>query len=205
MSERQDRDQGVTIPAEILLRAYSEGIFPMAEDADDPEVFWVRPERRGIIPLEDFHVPKSLMRTMRKNPFEIRRDSDFDAVIEGCATARRKEGATWINLPIRRAYRRLFELGHCHTVEAWQAGEMAGGLYGVSLGRAFFGESMFSRVTDASKLCLVHLVQHLRRQGFILLDTQFVNDHLLRFGAIEVPRRQYERMLAEALNGRAEF
>ncbi len=205
MINRQDRDPGYTIPTEILLRAYAEGIFPMAEDASDPEVFWVRPERRGIIPLDGFHVPRSLRRAMRRQPFEIRRDCDFAGVIEGCASARRKEGATWINDPIRRAYARLFELGYCHTVEAWQDGRLVGGLYGVSLGRAFFGESMFSHVTDASKICLVHLVDHLSERGFTLLDTQFVNDHLLRFGAIEVPRQRYEAMLNEALQGSAEF
>ncbi len=205
MDKRRHRDSDNSIPAEILLRAYAEGIFPMAEDADDPEIFWVRPERRGIIPLEHFHVPRSLKRTLRRNPFEIRRNQDFDAVIDGCASVRRKEGATWINAPIRRAYARLFELGHCHTVEAWQDGQLVGGLYGVSLGRAFFGESMFSRVSDASKQCLVHLVEHLRQRGFTLLDTQFLNDHLVRFGAIEISRQEYECLLTEALRGTAEF
>lgn len=193
------------IPSEILLRAYAEGIFPMAESATESEVFWVRPERRGVLPLDGFHIPRSLARTLRRNPFEIRLDNDFDAVIAGCATARRTQASTWINDPIRRAYRRLFEIGHCHTVEAWKDERLVGGLYGVTLGAAFFGESMFTRVTDASKVCLVHLVEHLRARGFLLLDTQFLNDHLARFGAIEIPRRKYEQLLAEALPQPAEF
>lgn len=177
----------------------------MAESADDPEIFWVRPERRGILPLDQLHIPRRLARTLRQARFEIRYDYDFDAVITGCAGARRTQMTTWINGPIRRAYRRLFEIGHCHTVEAWLDGELAGGLYGVTLGSAFFGESMFTRVTDASKVCLVHLVERLRQRGFTLLDTQFLNDHLARFGAIEIPRRQYEQLLAEALRRTAEF
>jgi leucyl/phenylalanyl-tRNA--protein transferase len=205
MSKDQELRPGFRIPVEILLRAYAEGIFPMAEDAANPEVFWVRPERRGILPLDDFHIPRSLAKAIRQKPFEIRLDTDFDGVIAGCAGARRREGATWINAPIRDAYRRLFEIGHCHTVEAWKDGRLVGGLYGVTLGRAFFGESMFSRATDASKICLVHLVEHLKTRDFILLDTQFVTDHLARFGAIEVPRRKYEEMLAEALKGEARF
>lgn len=196
---------GFRIPPDLLLRAYATGVFPMAEDADDPEVFWVRPESRGVIPLHNFHIPKSLAKLIRKNRFELRRDTDFSGVIEGCAESKEGRLSTWINEPIREAYARLFTMGHVHTVEAWREGQLVGGLYGVSLGRAFFGESMFSRETDASKVCLVHLVEHLRARGFVLLDTQFTTDHLIRFGAIDVPRKQYEVMLAEAIEGEAEF
>lgn len=196
---------GYSIPTDLLLRAYASGVFPMAESADDPEVFWVRPESRGIIPLDDFHIPRSLAKVVRSGRFDVRFDTDFDAVIEGCAGHRDGRDATWINAPIREAYAGLFAIGHCHTVEAWREDRLVGGLYGVTLGRTFFGESMFSRETDASKVCLVHLVERLRERGFVLLDTQFTTDHLKRFGAIDVPRRQYERMLAEALTGSASF
>lgn len=196
---------GFRIPTDALLRAYAQGIFPMAEDASDPEVFWVRPENRGIIPLDKFHVPRSLAKTMRKLDLEIAFDRDFDDVIDACAEAREERRTTWINGPIREAYGELFRIGHCHTVEAWMGDELVGGLYGVTLGRAFFGESMFSRQRDASKICLVYLVEHLKSKGFVLLDTQFTTDHLVRFGAIEVPRGKYEKMLTEALQGQAEF
>lgn len=192
---------GQRIPPELLLKAYATGVFPMADSADDPEVFWVRPESRGVIPLDGFHIPKSLAKTVRRAPFKIAFDRDFFAVIDACAEERDIRPSTWINGPIREAYGRLFDLGHCHTVEAWRDGMLVGGLYGVSLGRAFFGESMFSRETDASKICLVHLVDRLRTNGFVLLDTQFTTDHLKRFGAIDVPQRKYERLLEEALEG----
>ncbi|EFM57597.1 leucyl/phenylalanyl-tRNA--protein transferase [Brucella inopinata BO1] len=193
------------IEPEMLLRAYATGIFPMAEEADDPEVFWVRPEKRGVIPLDGFHIPRSLQKTIRQGIFEIRLDSNFAGVIEGCASGTGERARTWINEPIRRAYAKLFEIGHCHTVEAWHEGKLAGGLYGVTLGRAFFGESMFTRKRDASKVCLAYLVQHLSRQGFVLLDTQFTTPHLERFGALEVPRKEYEEMLERALEGIARF
>ncbi|QTN99497.1 leucyl/phenylalanyl-tRNA--protein transferase [Brucella sp. 458] len=189
----------------MLLRAYATGIFPMAEEADDPEVFWVRPEKRGVIPLDGFHIPRSLQKTIRQGIFEIRLDSNFAGVIKGCASGTGERARTWINEPIRRAYAKLFEIGHCHTVEAWHEGKLAGGLYGVTLGRAFFGESMFTRKRDASKVCLAYLVQHLSRQGFVLLDTQFTTPHLERFGALEVPRKEYEEMLERALEGIARF
>ncbi|WP_025198929.1 MULTISPECIES: leucyl/phenylalanyl-tRNA--protein transferase [Brucella] len=189
----------------MLLRAYATGIFPMAEEADDPEVFWVHPEKRGVIPLDGFHIPRSLQKTIRQGIFEIRLDSNFAGVIEGCASGTGECARTWINKPIRRAYAKLFEIGHCHTVEAWYEGKLAGGLYGVTLGRAFFGESMFTRKRDASKVCLAYLVQHLSRQGFVLLDTQFTTPHLERFGALEVPRKEYEEMLERALEGIARF
>ena len=196
---------GYRIPPDLLLKAYSTGVFPMAESADDPEVFWVRPEIRGIIPLDGFHVPKSLRKTLRKGHLAIDFDRDFDAVIAGCAEARQGRPSTWINAPIREAYAQLFERGHCHTVEARSGERLVGGLYGVTLGRTFFGESMFSREPDASKVCLVALVERLRERGFVLLDTQFTTEHLKRFGAIDVPRRRYERMLAAAIEGKATF
>lgn len=196
---------GHRIPTDLLLKAYASGVFPMAESATDPEVFWVRPETRGVIPLDAFHVPKSLAKAMRQRPFEIRFDSDFAGVIDGCAEAREERRNTWINGPIREAYIELYKRGHCHSVEAWRGDELVGGLYGVSLGRAFFGESMFSRARDASKICLVRLVERLRSRGFVLLDTQFTTEHLKRFGALDVPRRKYERLLEEALDGTAIF
>ena len=196
---------GDRIAPDLLLRAYANGVFPMAENADDPEVFWVRPEMRGVIPLDAFHVPKSLKKTIQQNRFDIRFDTDFAGVIDGCAEAREVRPTTWINRPIRDAYGELFARGHCHTVEAWRDGALVGGLYGVTLARAFFGESMFSRERDASKVCLVHLVERLKAHGFVLLDTQFTTEHLKRFGAIDVPRAKYETMLEEALHGEAEF
>ena len=171
----------------------------------DPEVFWVRPETRGIIPLDAFHVPRSLRKTIRHQRFEIRLDYDFEAVIDGCAEAREERKSTWINAPIREAYVGLHQRGHCHSVEAWRDGYLVGGLYGVTLGRAFFGESMFSREQDASKVCLVKLVERLNIRGFVLLDTQFTTDHLKRFGAVDVPRRSYEKLLENALRGEAAF
>lgn len=193
------------IEPEMLLRAYASGVFPMADDAEDPEVFWIRPEKRGIIPLDKFHIPHSLQKTLRKNKFQIRLDTDFDAVIDGCANGTSERKRTWINTPIRLAYSQLFRIGHCHTVEAWIDDQLVGGLYGVTLGRAFFGESMFSRERDASKVCLAYLVSHLNKQGFILLDTQFTTSHLERFGAVEVERKDYEKLLEHALRGSAEF
>ncbi|NGN39774.1 leucyl/phenylalanyl-tRNA--protein transferase [Mesorhizobium sp. CGMCC 1.15528] len=196
---------GYRIPPELLLKAYASGVFPMAESASDPEVFWVRPETRGVIPLDAFHVPKSLRKAIRQNRFDIRFDSDFAGVIDGCAEVRDERQTTWINAPIREAYINLFERGHCHSVEAWRDDCLVGGLYGVSLGRVFFGESMFSKETDASKVCLVHLVERLNARGFVLLDTQFTTEHLKRFGAVDVPRGRYEKMLEKALRGEALF
>ncbi|MEM7192157.1 MAG: leucyl/phenylalanyl-tRNA--protein transferase, partial [Pseudomonadota bacterium] len=177
----------IEITPQVLLKAYSCGIFPMAESADDNALYWIEPEHRGILPLDAVHIPKSLARTIRRGGFEVKIDNDFDAVIEGCAEPRAGRGSTWINGRIRGLYRDLFSLGHCHTVEVWREGELAGGLYGVHLGRAFFGESMFSRGRDASKIALIYLVARLKYGGFTLLDTQFITDHLTRFGAIEIP------------------
>ena len=190
---------------QILLRAYAAGIFPMADDAADPEVFWVQPEMRGVIPLDSFHVPRSLAKKVRQAPYDIRFNTAFRAVINACAETTEARERTWINRTIRELYCQLHEMGHAHSVEAWEDDQLVGGLYGVSLGRAFFGESMFSRKTDASKICLVHLVERLKERGFILLDTQFTTDHLKRFGALDVPAEEYEDMLAEALIGEAKF
>lgn len=191
----------VNITPDILLRAYAAGVFPMSEGANDPGIFWVDPEMRGIIPLDDFHVPKRLARTVRKDLFEVRTDTAFDAVIEGCAAARAGRGETWINRRIRTLYGELFRMGHVHTVEAWQDGQLVGGLYGVALGRAFFGESMFHTRTDASKVALVHLVARLHATGFMLLDTQFQTEHLAQFGTREIERADYQAMLTLALEG----
>ena len=196
---------GYRIPPDLLLKAYASGVFPMAESAADPEVFWVRPETRGIIPLDAFHVSRSLRKIVRQARFDIRYDFDFEGVIDGCAESRTGRDSTWINRPIREAYGELFRRGNCHTVEAWREGTLVGGLYGVSLGRAFFGESMFSRERDASKVCLVHLVARLAERGFVLLDTQFTTDHLKTFGAVDVPRGKYERLLEDAVKGKADF
>jgi leucyl/phenylalanyl-tRNA--protein transferase len=177
----------------------------MAESADDPGLYWVEPELRGIIPLGRFHVPRRLARTVAAGGFEIAVDRDFPGVIAGCAGADPTRPKTWINARIRRLYTDLFLRGHCHTVEAWRDGALVGGLYGVRLGAAFFGESMFSRQRDASKVALVHLVARLKRGGFRLLDTQFATSHLKQFGAIEVDRGRYQRLLAEATAADADF
>jgi leucyl/phenylalanyl-tRNA--protein transferase len=190
---------------DILVRAYGAGVFPMAESADDPELFWVDPRRRGILPLDAFHVARRLRRVVRQQIFEIRCDSAFEDVIRACAAASEKRPNTWINDEIVRLYAALFARGAAHSVECWRVGELVSGLYGVSLGAAFFGESMFSRESDASKVALVHLVARLRLGGFRLLDTQFLTPHLARFGGIEISRKHYHRLLAEALSYRAVF
>ncbi len=195
----------IDITPDILLRAYAAGIFPMAESADDQSLFWVEPRERGIIPIEGFHVGKRLARTVRQDVFVVRVDDDFDGVIEGCAAPGPDRDRTWINSRIRQLYADLFDLGHCRTVEVYREGRLVGGLYGVSLGAAFFGESMFHRERDASKVALVHLVARLRRCGYVLLDTQFLTPHLAQFGAYEVPRRAYRRMLADAVNLSADW
>ncbi len=195
----------VEITPEVLLKAYACGIFPMAESADDPALYWIEPERRGIIPLEGFHVPARLARTVRADTFSVVCNRDFEGVIDGCAAPKPGRTRTWINSRIRALYRGLYDLGHCHTVEVYEGERLVGGLYGVSLGRAFFGESMFHDARDASKVALVHLVARLRAGGYRLLDTQFVTDHLKIFGALEVPRRQYHRLLEAALVGEGNF
>ena len=195
----------VEITPEVLLKAYACGIFPMAENAEDPSLYWFEPDMRGLIPLDGFHLPKRLARTVRSNRFEVFIDRDFEAVIDGCAEPQVGRSRTWINQRIRNLYCKLHEIGHCHSVEAWSDGKLVGGLYGVRLGRAFFGESMFHRERDASKVALVHLVARLRAGGFALLDTQFVTSHLTGFGAVEVSKRQYNRLLERAIEGEADF
>jgi leucyl/phenylalanyl-tRNA--protein transferase len=190
---------------DLLLTAYAAGVFPMAESADDPELFWIDPRRRGILPLDGFHVPRRLRRMVRHGGFEIRCDTAFEEVMSGCAEASEKRPNTWINDEIVRLYAALFARGAAHSVESWHGGELVGGLYGVSLGAAFFGESMFSRVTDASKVALVHLAARLRLGGYRLLDTQFLTPHLAQFGGVEITRTRYHRLLGEALAYRAVF
>jgi leucyl/phenylalanyl-tRNA--protein transferase len=190
---------------DLLLRAYTIGLFPMAETAEDPELFWVDPERRGVIPLDTFHVPRSLRKVVRRGTFEVVVDRDFFGVLDGCAEITDKRRATWINSEIVRLYGDLHRRGFAHSVECWREGRLVGGLYGVALGGAFFGESMFSRETDASKVALVHLVVRLIRGGFTLLDTQFVTPHLAKFGAIEISRAAYRRQLARAIEIAARF
>ena len=177
----------------------------MAEAADDPSLYWIEPESRGILPLDHFHLPRRLARTVASGRFEIRIDHDFAAVIDGCAGATPERPKTWINQRIRKLYGELYEIGACHTVEAWQDGALVGGLYGVSLGAAFFGESMFSRQRDASKVALVHLVARLRAGGYTLLDTQFTTPHLKQFGAIDIDRDRYQELLDAAIDRDADF
>jgi leucyl/phenylalanyl-tRNA--protein transferase len=177
----------------------------MAESADDPSLFWVEPEQRGIIPLDGFHVPSRLARTVRSGRFRVTVDRDFEAVIEGCAAAAAGRERTWINARIRALYGELAARGYCHSVEAYDGDRLVGGLYGLALGGAFFGESMFHRATDASKVALVHLVARLIAGGFALLDTQFVTSHLKSFGAVEVPQRRYHKLLEAALVRDADF
>ena len=171
----------------------------MAESADNPAIYWFEPEMRGIIPLDNFRVPKSVRHAIAEQRFEIKFDTSFTSVIDGCAEVGKSRPETWINEPIRRAFVELHKMGYAHSVEAWQEGKLVGGLYGLSLGGAFFGESMFSRVSEASKICLVHLVQRLQRQGYTLLDAQYRNDHLQQFGIIEISRSDYKKRLTEAL------
>ena len=190
---------------DMLLRAYAIGVFPMAEDRDDPDLFWVDPRMRGIIPLDAFHVPKRLRRIVRKAGLRITVDAAFEATIEACAASTEMRPRTWINDRIIMLYTSLYHLGYAHSVECWQEDELIGGLYGVAMGGAFFGESMFSRESDASKIALIHLVARLKCGGYSLLDSQFITRHLRRFGAVEIPRSEYRQRLAEALKQNADF
>jgi leucyl/phenylalanyl-tRNA---protein transferase len=195
----------VEITPEVLLKAYACGIFPMAESADDPALYWIEPDQRGIIPLDALHISSRLARTVRSDRFSIETNRDFEGVLDGCAEPQPGRARTWINARIRTLYQKLYGIGHCHSIEAYEDDKLVGGLYGVCLGRAFFGESMFHRATDASKVALVHLVARLRAGGFLLLDTQFVTDHLKTFGAVEVSRPRYHKLLEAALVGEADF
>ncbi|TNC52900.1 leucyl/phenylalanyl-tRNA--protein transferase [Rubellimicrobium rubrum] len=193
--------RGEDLTPEILLAAYRQGVFPMAESRSDPDVFWVDPRRRGILPLDGIHVSRSLARTLRRGLFRVTHDAAFDDVVQGCAD--RTE--TWISGTIAALYSALHAWGYAHSVEVWENDDLVGGVYGVCIGAAFFGESMFSRRTDASKVALVHLVEHLRRQGFALFDTQFLTPHLASLGGIEISRGEYRRHLADALTRTASF
>ena len=189
------------IDADLLLSAYRLGVFPMAASADDTELFWLDPDQRGILPLDRFHVPKRLARTVRQDRYRVTADRAFNAVIDGCAN----RDSTWINDEIRSLYGDLFDREAAHSVEVWEEETLIGGLYGVSIGAAFFGESMFSTARDASKIALIHLAGRLIAGGYTLLDTQFITGHLTQFGAIEVPRERYKAMLSEALRSVGDF
>lgn len=193
-------DIAIEITPQVLLKAYTCGIFPMAESADDPALFWIEPQHRGILPLNRIHVPKRLARTLRTTHLTVKVDTDIDQVIDGCAGSRPGRRSTWINDRIRTLYRELFNLGHCHTVETWHGDQLVGGLYGVALNGAFFGESMFSLERDASKIALLHLAARLVHGRFRLLDTQFVTNHLRQFGTIELNREEFHRALEHALD-----
>lgn len=194
-----------TITPQVLLKAYTAGIFPMAESADDPSLYWIEPDERGVIPLDKFHISTSLRKAVRRKNFEIRVDTAFDQVIMACAEKTDTRDVTWINHRILKLYTQLHKMGCCHSVESWRDGQLVGGLYGVRIGAVFFGESMFSRATDASKVALVHLVARLNAGGFKLLDAQFLNSHLAQFGTYTVPKKQYRPILEEALDGTGDF
>jgi len=191
----------IEITPEVLLKAYACGIFPMADSADDPALYWIEPEMRGIIPLDRFHMPSRLVRTVRSDRFTVTLNRDFDGVLDGCAEPQPDRPRTWINARIRGLYRKLYDRRHCHSLEVYDGDALVGGLYGVTLGRAFFGESMFHRARDASKVALVHLVARLIAGGFELLDTQYVTEHLRSFGAVEISRRRYRALLDKAIAG----
>jgi leucyl/phenylalanyl-tRNA--protein transferase len=194
-----------TITPQILLKAYAAGIFPMAESAEDNALYWIEPEQRGTIPLDGLVISRSLRKRVKRQEFEIRIDTAFPEVIAGCAARYPGRGSTWINGRIRSLYGQLFKMGCCHTVETWKDGELVGGLYGVRIGAAFFGESMFSLSTDASKVALVHLVARLNAGDFRLLDAQFMNPHLARLGAVPLSRVEYHERLEPALAAEADF
>ncbi|MBL8689554.1 MAG: leucyl/phenylalanyl-tRNA--protein transferase [Rhodospirillaceae bacterium] len=190
---------------DLLLKAYAIGVFPMAEGRADPRIVFVDPDRRGVLPLDEFHMPRSLRKTIKRGIFDVRCDTAFSEVLAGCAQSTPKRKDTWINPEIERLYNQLYRLGFAHSVETWRDGQLVGGLYGVALGAAFFGESMFSRETDASKVALASLVERLKRGSFTLLDTQFLTEHLARFGAREIPRELYRTMLEDAIVRDAAF
>jgi leucyl/phenylalanyl-tRNA--protein transferase len=191
----------MTISPELLLHGYAIGVFPMAEHRDDPEIFWVDPKRRGVIPLDGFHISRSLARRMRRAGYRVTIDRDFAGVLDGCAD----RAETWINDEIRALYQELHARGQAHSLEVWDGNELIGGVYGVVLGAAYFGESMFSRRTDASKIALAYLVDRLRQGGFQLFDTQFLTEHLASLGAVEITRADYHRQLRRAIEMQADF
>ncbi len=193
------------VTPQILLQAYAVGLFPMAESADDPSIHWVEPKLRGIIPLNAFYATTKLQRLARSDKFQIRFNHNFEAVLEACAASTPDRPSTWINARIKSLYGELHSQGHAHSVEVYQEGALVGGLYGVSLGGAFFGESMFHTATNSSKLALLHLVGRLKAQGFVLLDTQFITEHLKQFGAIEISAKKYRILLDAALKIDTDF
>ena len=195
----------MSINEQTILKGYSLGIFPMSESIDDPNIYWINPKKRGVIPLNDFKISKSLKKDIKKKKFKITINTNFNKVIANCAKKTKGRPTTWINKEIIKLYSNLHKIGHAHSLEAWSKNKLVGGLYGVSLGSAFFGESMFSTVSNSSKICLVYLVANLKIRGFTLLDTQFVNPHLEGFGAIEISRDKYLSMLGKSLKKNADF
>ena len=193
------------ITPQVLLKAYSVGVFPMAESADDPALYWIEPDERGVLPLGGFHISHSLKKSVRHAGFEIRVDTNFEGVMRHCAEKMPDRKDTWINKRILKLYSQLHKMGCCHSVECWRGEELVGGLYGLRLGAAFFGESMFARETDASKVALVHLVARLNFGKFKLLDAQFVNDHLKQFGCTKLSKLEYRPVLDEATEAEADF
>lgn len=198
-------DIAIEITPQVLLKAYSCGIFPMAESAEDTALYWIEPQSRGVLPLDGVHIPRRLAKTIRSEVYQVRINSDFPGVIDGCAASRPGRRSTWINTRIRQLYGALYRQGHCHTVETWLDGRLVGGLYGVALGKAFFGESMFSTERDASKVALIYLVARLIHGGFTLLDTQFVTDHLRQFGTIDLDKEAFHKELSQAIDGKANY
>ena len=197
--------RSLEITPELMLRAYRHGLFPMAETRRGSRLYWLDPERRGVLPLDRFHLPRRLARTVASDVFQVTADTDFPATIAGCASAAPGREDTWINPQIETLFCQLHRMGVAHSVESRRDGQLVGGLYGVAIGAVFFGESMFSRATDASKVALVHLVARLRLGGFRLLDTQFVTAHLAQFGAVELPREEYKARLASAVEAPARW
>ncbi|MFH5924052.1 leucyl/phenylalanyl-tRNA--protein transferase [Roseomonas xinghualingensis] len=192
--------RALPITPDLVLRAYRAGLFPMAEGRRSGRLYWLDPKMRGVLPLDHFHLPRRLRRTVLSGRFEVTADTDFAAVLAGCAAPAPGREDSWINAEIEDLFNALHSMGHAHSIEVRQDGALVGGLYGIRIGGAFFGESMFSRVTDASKVALVHLVVRLRRGGFTVLDTQFLNEHLARFGATEIPQAEYRAQLARAVD-----
>ena len=189
----------MNINEETILKSYSLGVFPMSESFDDPNIYWINPKKRGVIPINDFKISKNLKKEIKKKKFLITINKNFNAVIKNCAKKTKNRPSTWINKEIIKLYSNLHKIGHAHSIEAWQKNRLVGGLYGVSLGSAFFGESMFSIVSNSSKVCLVYLLANLKIKGFRLLDTQFINPHLKKLGAIEISRKKYLKMLGNSL------
>ena len=195
----------MNINEETILKSYSLGIFPMSESFNDPNIYWINPKKRGVIPINDFKISKNLKKEIKKKKFLITINKNFNAVIKNCAKKTKNRPSTWINKEIIKLYSNLHKIGHAHSIEAWQKNRLVGGLYGVSLGAAFFGESMFSIVSNSSKVCLVYLLANLKIKGFRLLDTQFINPHLKKLGAIEISRKKYLKMLGNSLKKNANF